>query len=106
MKVRRFCLYLYLFSLLLTACNAQGVENSGKKESVLEEQAEKWEVTDLYDNKVLLDINNVPEIDKSENMRVKMIRFEYPTDYFQVYNGHCYYMSYIEIKKILRFHMF
>ena len=93
---RNFCLYLFLFSLLLTACNTQGVENSGKKESVLEEQAEKWEVTDLYDNKVLLDINNVPEIDKSENMRVKMIRFEYPTDYIQVYNGHCYYMSYKE----------
>ena len=83
-----------LISILLTACNAQTAEDTDKNEVIPEEQSEKWEVTDLYGNKALLDIDNIAEMDKSENAEVGMEYFEYPADYIQVQDGHCYYMSY------------
>lgn len=85
---QRIILCTFLFSLLLTACNAQGVENTDKNEIIPEQQSEMWEVADITGNKVMLDVSNVEEM----GQRVEMDYAYDPSAYGQVYDGHYYYM--------------
>lgn len=92
---RKLCLYICMVTCLLVSCSnpkLQKVSDDNHINSIEKGEPEKWEVIDISGNKQLLDIGNIPIM----NQNVEMGYIYYPAEYVQAYDGHYYYMTYLD----------
>lgn len=89
---RKLCLCICMVTCLLVSCNNPKLQKASDNNHTnsIQKKQQNWEVTDISENKQVLKISHVMEM----NQRVDMEYINYPAEYAQVSDGHYYYMTY------------